>query len=278
MPFHDPTPQTLATAGRVMESLYLRFARREYLASDPVEFLHAWDDPADREIVGLLTAGLAYGRVAQIRKSVAGALQRLGDRPARTVFDESPRQLRRRYSGFRHRVTAGRKLAELLIGAGRVCRQFGSLREGFMQGLSPGDRTVLPAAGQWVRKIDPDRRCLHLLPDPSRGSACKRLHLYFRWMVRRDLIDPGGWRGVCPSLLVVPLDTHMHRIGRSLGMTDRRSADEKTALEITRCLRRLHPHDPIRYDFPLTRIGICPEMDLSQLVARLGLGKADVIV
>jgi len=95
----------------------------------------------------------------------------------------------------------------------------------------------------------------YLLPDPRLGSACKRLNLYLRWMVRRDAVDPGGWN-VPPAKLVVPLDTHMHALGRALGLTDRRSADLRTALEITAAFRAIAPDDPVRYDFALTRLGM----------------------
>ena len=78
-----------------------------------------------------------------------------------------------------------------------------------------------------------------LLPSPEKGSACKRLNLFLRWMVRPDEVDPGGWSGVDPGLLIVPLDTHMHRVGLEAGLTRRRQADMRTALEITQAFRRL---------------------------------------
>jgi uncharacterized protein (TIGR02757 family) len=104
----------------------------------------------------------------------------------------------------------------------------------------------------------------YLLPDPAAGSACKRLHLYLRWMVRRDAVDPGGWSRVRARQLVAPVDVHMHRLGRALGFTKRRQADARTALEITAALRRFAPHDPVRYDFALTRLGIRDDARLLQ--------------
>ena len=101
-----------------------------------------------------------------------------------------------------------------------------------------------------------DGGCPSLVPHPAKGSACKRLHLYLRWMVRRDAVDPGGWNGVPTAKLIVPLDTHMHRIGLGLGLTARRQADMRTALEVTRGFARHAPHDPVRYDFALTRLPI----------------------
>ena len=102
-----------------------------------------------------------------------------------------------------------------------------------------------------------------------RGSACKRLNLLLRWMVRRDDVDPGGWEGIAPSLLVIPLDTHMDAIGRSLGFTCRKQADLKAALEITDGFRKIAPHDPVRYDFSLTRFGIRNELEIKHVTGAI---------
>ncbi len=110
--------------------------------------------------------------------------------------------------------------------------------------------------------------CGRLLCHPAAGSACKRLNLYLRWMVRRDDVDPGGWTGVSPARLVIPLDVHMHRIGRGLGLTQSRYANLRTALEITAAFRRIAPDDPVRYDFALTRLGIRSDTDLEGFLAR----------
>ncbi|MRR38115.1 DUF2400 family protein, partial [bacterium] len=111
----------------------------------------------------------------------------------------------------------------------------------------------------FTRAILPHAACgstSSLIPDPGRKSACKRLHLYLRWMVRSDEIDPGVWTGISPDSLVVPLDTHMFRISGALGLTSRSQADEKAAREITAGFRKICPGDPVRYDFSLTRLGI----------------------
>jgi uncharacterized protein (TIGR02757 family) len=96
-----------------------------------------------------------------------------------------------------------------------------------------------------------------LVSDPGKKSACKRLFLYLRWMIRRDAVDPGVWNQDS-SRLIVPVDTHMLKFGRILGLTERNQPDLKTALEITEGFRRISPEDPVRYDFSLTRLGIYP--------------------
>jgi len=103
------------------------------------------------------------------------------------------------------------------------------------------------------------------VPDPSKNSALKRLNLFLRWMVRTDEVDPGGWTRVSPSKLIVPLDVHMHRNARRLGLTQRNQADMKTAEEISAAFAKYCKEDPVKYDFCITRFGIRDDMDENEL-------------
>lgn len=244
--------------GDRLERFYTAYNRRRYVHPDPLEFLYAYPDPEDREMVALIAASLAYGRVAQILKSVSAVLDRIGPRPSRFLRRVDAAQLRAALSGFVHRFATGEHLTALLLGARRTAGQYGSLHRCLLDGLAPEHETTLPALCHLAGRIrseapgDPG----HLFPDPRRGSACKRLNLMARWLARRDEVDPGGWDGVPAAKLIVPLDTHMHRVGRRLGFTSRRCPDMKTALAITAGFARLRPDDPVRYDFVLTRSGI----------------------
>jgi uncharacterized protein (TIGR02757 family) len=252
-----------------LEALYSRLNRREYVHPDPLEFLYKYDDPRDREVVGLVASSLAYGRVAQILASVERVLDRLGPRPARLIADASADELRASLAGFRHRFTTGDEVAAMLFGAGRLAREHGSLGGAFVSFMSPDDETVLPALGRFTCELSSrgDLGACHLVPDPARGSACKRLLLYLRWMVRRDAVDPGGWEGVPAAKLIVPLDTHMFRLCRAMGFITRRQANARAALEATAAFRAIMPDDPVRYDFALTRLGINPEVKISDFPA-----------
>jgi len=97
---------------------------------------------------------------------------------------------------------------------------------------------------------------MHFFPTPAKGSACKRMNLFLRWMVRDRDIDFGIWKGIPKNKLVIPLDTHIARISRCLGFTMRRSADWKAAVEITNALKQFDPDDPVKYDFALCHHGI----------------------
>ena len=249
-----------------LERVYRQYHRRSYVHPDPLECLYAWKHVKEREIVGLVASCLAYGRVAQILKSVSAVLQKIGPSPHRFVTRRSLKSMRGVFFGFRHRFADGDQMAALLYGMGRVIRQFGSLENAFAAGLTPDRENLLPALthifGQLTRGSSSPG---HLLPDPGKTSACKRLHLYLRWMVRADRVDPGGWRCVAPSELIVPLDTHMHTVGRRLGFTHRLQADMRTALEVTAGFKSICAEDPVRFDFSLTRLGIRPELDMAVL-------------
>jgi len=271
-----PDNQGVTPLKRELERLYRLYNHRRYVHPDPLEFLYPWRDPLDREVVGLLAACLAYGRVRQILDSVAGVLHRL-ESPAKVVRESSLASLQKRLSGFRHRFTTGEAVGWLLHGAGRQIERHGSLQKCFCAGLKEEDSKVLPALEAFVAALADERtnEGYWVLPRPAAGSACKRLHLFLRWMVRRDKVDPGGWERVPASKLIVPLDVHMHRIGRALGWTQRKQAGVRAALDVTNALRSICPSDPLRYDFALTRLGIRPETDLEGFLKRCE-GKSEV--
>jgi uncharacterized protein (TIGR02757 family) len=260
-----------------LDSLYRKYNRRIFVHPDPLELVYRYDSPGDQEIAGLIAACLAYGRVTQILASAGRVLQAVGEdahRSPRSFLERATaRELRVLFRGFRHRFTPGAEVAALLAGVKRAIAEHGSLEALFTAGLGDADETVLPGLALFVDRL---RRfaggagaCPSLLSSPADGSACKRLNLYLRWMVRRDAVDPGPWRAVSRAKLVVPLDTHLYRIARGLGLTARKQADLKTVMEITRGFALFSPRDPVRYDFSLTRLGInpaCKDEDIRRLL------------
>ena len=253
-----------------LEELYLRLNRREYVHPDPLEFLYDYDNLADREIVGLIASSLAYGRVGQILKSVADVLRRIGP-PYEFLMSTAPSRIERAFHDFKHRFTTDRELASLLFGAKKTIEKYGSIEACFKNGFSHDDKNVIPALEKFVAELSNSKIHTpgHLLPCPSRGSACKRLNLYLRWMVRRDAVDPGWW-DIPASKLIVPLDVHMHRIASALGFTHRKSADLKTALEVTTAFKKYSPEDPVKYDFALTRLGIRKDVNMAAFLETCG--------
>jgi uncharacterized protein (TIGR02757 family) len=250
-----------------LEAVYQRYNRREYVRPDPLQFLYGYEDVRDREIAGLVAAGLAYGRVGQILKSAEKVLEEMG-RPAEFVRKRSEREMLRAFCGFKHRFTTGEEMARMLLGVKGAIEQFGSLEACFLAGDDPKEETVNVAAREFVRKLTLpfSEKRNSLLPIPNGSGAFKRIHLYLRWMIRKDAVDPGGWERISPRRLIVPLDTHMHRMGLALGLTRRKSADIRTACEITAGFRKVSPDDPVKYDFALTRMGIRSDTEIEQML------------
>ncbi len=239
-------------------------ARRQ---SDPVAFVHA-AAPEDRELVGLLASSLAFGNVKAIAKSIERALGMLKE-PLHLAARRSEATLRRRLQGFVHRVYTGDDVARMLHRAGLLCRDHGCLGaffRGLLEEAQKDDRNTafriaLAAFAASLRGPNPGRGLRHLIPDPAAGSACKRLLLYLRWMIRpKGEVDFGLWP-VPPSVLLIPLDTHVFRIAGNLGLTTKRQANWAASEEVTAALRRFDPEDPTKYDFALCHLGVsrdCP--------------------
>lgn len=246
-----------------LDRLYEMYNRRRFVHPDPLEFLYDYPDPAERELVGLIASSLAYGRVAQILKSVSSVLERMHHSPRSFLLNSSRKDLLASFSGFRHRFTTGDEMGYMLLGAKRVIERYASLYECFLAGFNNNDDTIIPALSAFVNELNRagSERKNSLLPSPEMGSACKRLNLFLRWMVRKDRVDPGGWSMIPRSSLIIPLDTHMYKICTDLDMTCRKNADMLTAIEITKSFSRIAPEDPVRYDFSLTRLGIRKDAD-----------------
>ena len=228
--------------------------------NDPVEIVWEYRRPADREVVALVASCLAYGRVDKLKEAIRAALRPLGAHPADALRDQ-PVHPASTWSDFVYRMTRGADLRGLFAAIGRTLREFDSLEAAYSDGE---DRPHLGRASRMIGRLR-ERRLrdqLHrglryLLPDPADGSACKRLHLFFRWVGRGpDGVDLGLWEAIDSSELLMPLDTHTSRICRYIGLTDRKSVDGKTARQVTDALRELDAEDPIKYDFALCHLGI----------------------
>lgn len=240
---------------KVLEKLYKKYNRRGFVHPDPIEFLYKYKNIRDREIAALVASSLAYGKVRQILKSVSKILDRMSPSPSVYLKKSSPAQIHKTFEKFKHRFTTDEDVSCLLIGMKSAIERHGSLERCFLAGLKDNHDTVLEALSSFERELACEK-CLNLIPSTEKKSACKRLNLFLRWMVRKDLVDPGGWKAVPSSKLIIPLDTHMHRIARELGFTKRKQANLRTALEITEAFRKIAPDDPVKYDFVLTRFGI----------------------
>jgi len=238
-------------------------------ASDPVHIVRRYLRPDDREVVGFCAAALAFGRVASVLQSIEALLRVMGPKPAAFVRGFDAARDRLPLEPLVHRWIRGRDLVALLLILQRMLRDSGSIERFFRTGDEPSQPDVAGALNSFSqRALETDLRpaygrtrpprlgVSYFFPRPSAGSACKRLNLFLRWMVRQDAIDLGVWTTISPARLVVPLDTHVIRLGRCLKLTRYASPGWKMAADITAALRAIDPHDPVRYDFSLCHVGM----------------------
>jgi uncharacterized protein (TIGR02757 family) len=249
--------------GESLERLYREFDYAARVGRDAIQFPLRYADPRDREIVSLLTACLAYGRVELFGRALDGVLATMGPSPAAFVAGFEPRRDAGAFAGFRYRFNRPRDLVAFCIATRDLLARHGTLEKCFLAGDGDGRGPIGPALERFVRAfLDADLREVfprgrlsrgyrHLFPVPSAGGPCKRLHLFLRWVVRREPPDFGLWTSLSPSRLLIPVDTHVENMSRAIGLTRRRSRTWRMVEEITRRLARIDPVDPVKYDFAL---------------------------
>ena len=250
-----------------LHGLYESYNRGDS-ASDPVHLVRPYPHADDREIAGFCAAALAFGRVASVLNSIGTLFRAMGPHPAAFVRSFDPEAAHPELRAIVHRWTRGVDLVALLWVLRQMLEARRSIENFFMDGFSAEDEDVSAALDSFsARALALDIRraykrvpkrpgVCYFFPRPSKGSACKRLNLYLRWMVRADEIDLGVWTKVPPAKLIVPLDTHVIRLGRCLRLTKYASPGWKMAADITASLRRLDPADPVRFDFSLCHVGM----------------------
>lgn len=282
---------------RRLDTLYSTYGK-DFVSTDPLLFPTRYKEDGDREVVGLIAASLAYGRVAQIKKSVEAVLGVMGDAPRDFVMSFDPEKSLHLFSSFKHRFNTGRDVACLIYFMRQMIERSGSIGGFFTEGRTRGnnkgkdkadnttdDKTIKAGLTSFTERalalstggvygktgekagekaggksaLPKNAGVRYFFPSPKAGSACKRLNLYLRWMVRSSGVDLGIWKGVSPSALIIPIDTHLARISKLLGLTSRSSSDWRMAEEVTGALRELDPTDPVKYDFALCRLGILDE-------------------
>ena len=249
-----------------LDEIYRAYHRPCYLAMDPLVCVHRFGEDGQIEIAGIVASALAYGRVEQIIASVNRVFEITGPDLLQFSSITSFREKSALLADFKHRFNDGIDIALLFECVKHVLAEHGSPGGLFASAYRPVDRDIGNALDSYVRYFR--SRALEILgfrkktfeylfPMPSSGSACKRMNLYLRWMVRvRDGLDFGIWKDIPTQKLVIPLDTHVARIGAALGFTGRKTADWRMALEITDSLKKIDPDDPLKYDFSMCRAGM----------------------
>lgn len=236
---------------RSLEQLYDSFNAPES-AMDPIQIVRRHARVEDREIVAFVAAGLAFGRVASVMASIEAICTVMGPSPAAFVRSFDRKRDGAALKSFVHRWVKGPDVIGLFVTLRSMLEEFGSLEACFAAGYDDSHVDLAPAIEAFSRRGGKS----YFFAKPSTGSACKRMNLFLRWMIRNDAVDPGGWTKIPASKLLVPLDTHTIRVGKCLGMTKRVSPGWKMAADITAALRAVDPLDPVRFDFALCHLSM----------------------
>ena len=247
----------------------------EYLDRDPLELVRQYDRPEDLEIAAFISAAFALGRYGSIRKTVSEILSFMSPSPYDFIRHFNPDRHSHLFQHFVYRFYRSEDLGLLIGYLHQIVDTWGSLENCFLEGYTDSETDITRALSHFVRTIlslktapfypEPPIKgsgIRHFLADPRDGSTCKRLNLFLRWVVRKGSLDLGIWKHVSPSRLIIPVDTHITRMGRCLGLTSRKSPDWKMAVEITESLRIFDKEDPVKYDFALCTVGklqACPK-------------------
>ena len=243
---------------QILDRILQSYNAEEFLENDPLGLLHRYERKLDIEAIGLIASCLSCGRKGSFTKKIRRIMEVLGRTPGRQ-WKREVKTTARRLHDFSYRWIDNQDLRDLLYAIHSVFHKHGSLENAYEQA---GGSSHVEKSTQFVRMLRQqavrnsiERGFNYLLPDPGNGSPCKRLHMFFRWMVRPSP-DMDLWSQLKPSELIIPLDTHVHNTALEIGLTERKTADITAAREITDALRAFDPEDPVKYDIPLHVAGV----------------------
>ena len=244
-----------------LDQYHDRYNRPDFISADPIGLVHAFEDPRDREIVGFWVAMLAWGRRQTIINKSTELIELMEGRPHQFIVNHTEED-RNRFADWKHRTFNFEDTRYFLRWLQWYYGNHDSLEDAFARHLKPMDTTIEPALigfhDLFFSLPDAPHRTRKHVATPARKSRCKRLCMFLRWMVRQDDngVDLGQWKRIKPAQLCLPVDVHVERVARSMGLLDRKQTDWKAVLELTENLRAFDPADPCKYDFALFGLGV----------------------
>jgi uncharacterized protein (TIGR02757 family) len=247
------------TLKQKLEHHYRAFNKRN-ISPDPLQFLHKFSSPEDIETAGLLSSVFAYGNVLQIIRTLDKIFSITDMKPYEFVTNYNRKSSEKLYE-IKHRFYTSSDIHIFFSVYNKILKRHNSLENLFMRNYDPSEKNIMNPlnafSGSFISEADElTSGVKFMFPMPEKGSSCKRMNLFLRWMVRKDELDFGLWKGVGTDKLVIPVDTHIARISKELGLTKRKNVSWKMAEEITDNLKKFDPHDPVKYDFAICHIGM----------------------
>lgn len=243
-----------------------QYNRPSFIERDPISIPHRFSRKQDIEIMGFWSAVLAWGQRPVILKKSAELVTLMDGAPYDFIRNHEETDLKR-FLSFKHRTFNATDALYFLHFFHQYYQNHDSLEDAFLSDPASASAETVEAAliGFHDRfccdPFFPDRTRKHIAT-PARNSSCKRLLMFLRWMVRQDDrgVDFGLWTRLRPEQLVMPIDVHVNRVARKLGLLTRPQTDWKAALELTQTLRQFDANDPVLYDFALFGLGVEGEM------------------
>jgi len=244
-----------------LEYHYSAFDRSK-LSPDPLEFPHRFTNPLEIELVAFIASVFAYGNVRQIGTALEQILRIMKQTPLKYLQNSSPSGIKKDFHSLTHRFYTPQDSARLFQLLAELYSKGQTLKYLFESFYNGGEiKSAISSFQKYflahsTNHSKPTSGFRFMFPLPEKGSACKRINLFLRWMVRKDELDFGFWDFISPSKLIIPVDTHIARIAISLKLTTRKNVSWQMAEEITSNLGKFDPVDPVKYDFALCHIGI----------------------
>lgn len=233
-----------------------------FIELDPISIPHQFNKKQDIEIAGFFAATLAWGQRVTVINKCKELLLLMDNAPHDFLIHHSLRDLRA-FEKFKHRTFNVTDALYFIESLSQYYKKHDSLEDAFLSPTIsnadfPIESGLMYFHDTFFSLPDYPRRTLKHVSTPVRKSACKRLCMYLRWMVRQDSkgVDFGIWKNISPAHLVCPCDVHVSRVARKLKLIKSKPLNWKTALELTTNLRSLDPLDPVKYDFALFGLGI----------------------
>ncbi|UPA18007.1 TIGR02757 family protein [Borrelia puertoricensis] len=259
------------TTLNILEWIYNKYNKRKFVHPDPLEFLYKYTEKEDIELAGLISSSLALGRVERILTAIESVLKPLGNKPSETLKTLKKEELDTIYKDFTYRFFKTEDIVRLLMSFKKVKEKYLTI-ENLLHNIYKKNKNFISSLNDLITQMENINGHPFgiILPKPSRGSACKRLFLFLRWMIRKDDVDLGIWNKFSPSNLIVPMDTHMTNISSKLfNLKNKKNVSIKKAIEVTKHFAKENKDDPVKYDFSLTRFGINREFNKEELFTNI---------
>jgi len=234
---------------------------------DPLQFPHIYKDEKDIEVMAFISSVFAYGTVAQIINTLNKIVGIMNNQPHKFIINADMRNLKDKLEGMKHRFYNENDIRFFFLALKKVYEKHGSLKNLFLRGYREKEPNLKSSISAFSKEMLNTTNSVNnlkelsnglkfMFPLPEKGSACKRMNLFLRWMVRKDELDFGLWNEIPAGKLIIPVDTHIAKIARNLKLTSRKVVSWKMAEEITENLKKYDPDDPVKYDFALCHIGM----------------------